>query len=370
MTSGSKGTATVTATISSNTGSQRSAVITAVTKKRGVKATLTVVQKGDWITSTTYSIGSLSVSPVSVAAAGGTCQVSGGAGTIVYTWKSGKANTSGTFTPSKSVARTSGSAGGSASIDSAGKVTVKSLSTNYHDGPTVFTVTYSYSPEAPSTGTLSGPAPKTVTVTQAKNVITAVMMGTVSAGAITSSVQYAAGTESKMFANVTAPSISGVTVTFSSGTSAANHSTYGTLSGPSYSWATSDSGIMTLTSADADELSVKSVSRGTAYSASTRSATITRTAAYSYSLRTSYNGGSVPVKSASGSCTGTAVQAANHVAVHSVTANAGKITSSVSYLAATQSKVFHNVTSASAGTCTLVFDSGSTMASGVTTYGA
>ena len=87
-------------------------------------------------------------------------------------------------------------------------------------------------------------------------------------------------------------------------------------------------------------------------------------------MRTSYNGGSVPVKSASGSCTGTAVQAANHVAVHSVTANAGEITSSVSYSAATQSKVFHNVTSASAGTCTLVFDSGSTTASGVTTYGA
>lgn len=85
MTSGPKGTTAVTVTIASNTGSQRTAVITAVTKKRGVKATLTVVQKGDWIMSTTYSIGTLTASPASVAASGGACQVSGGAGTIVYT---------------------------------------------------------------------------------------------------------------------------------------------------------------------------------------------------------------------------------------------------------------------------------------------
>lgn len=268
------------------------------------------------------------------------------------------------------MARTSGSAGGSASIDSAGKVTVSSLSNNYYDGSTVFTVTYSYSPATPSTGTLSSPASKTVTVTQAKNVITAVTMGSVDGGAITSSVSYSAAAESKTFVNVTAASISGVTVTFSSGTSVANYSTYGTLSGPSYSWTTSNSDVMTLTSTDANAISVKSVSRGTTYSASARSATVTRTATYSYSLKSSYNGGSVSTKSAAGSCSGTASQAANHVAVQSVTANAGAITSSVSYSAGKQSKTFSNVTSASAGTCTLVFDSGSTTTSGVTTYGS
>lgn len=249
-------------------------------------------------------------------------------------------------------------------------MTVGSLSSNYYDGSTVFTVTYSYSPATPSTGTLTGPASKTVTVTQSKNVITAVTMGTVSGGEVTSSVSYSAGSESKTFANVTAPSISGVTISFSSGTSVANYSTYGALTGPSYSWTTSNSGIMTLTSADAKDLSVKSVSRGTTYSATARTATITRTATYSYSLSSSYNGGSVSAKSASGSCSGTASQAANHVAVQSVTANAGAITSSVSYSAGKQSKTFSNVTSASAGTCTLVFDSGSTTTSGVTTYGA
>lgn len=370
MTSGAKGTTTVTATILANAGSQRTAVITAVTKKRSVKATLTVVQKGDWITSTTYSIGSLTATPASVAASGGTSQISGGAGTIVYTWKSGKANTSGTFTPSKSVSRTSGSTAGSASIDSAGKVTVSSLGVSYYDGSTVFTVTYSYSPATPSTGTLSGPASKTVTVTQAKNVITGVTMGSVSGGAITSSVSYSAGSESKTFSNATSPSISGVTVTFSSGTSGANYSTYGTLSGPSYSWTTSNSDVMKLTSANAKDLSVTSVSRGTSYSASARSATITRTATYSYALSSSYNGGSVSTRTASGSCSGTASQAANHVAVQSVSANGGAITSSVSYSAGRQTKTFSNVTSASAGTCTLVFDSGSTTTSSVTTYGA
>lgn len=60
-------------------------------------------------------------------------------------------------------------------------------------------------------------------------------MGTVSGGAITSSNSYAAKAESKTFSNSTAASISGVTITFSSGTQKTDYSNYGTLSGPTYS---------------------------------------------------------------------------------------------------------------------------------------
>lgn len=151
------------------------------------------------------------------------------------------------------------------------------------------------------------------------------------AGAI-GNVSYGAGAETKTFSSTTAASNPGVTLVFSSTSSIAGTTIHGTLSGPTYSWTSSNTGVATLTSANSASLSVTSVTRGTTYGAETRTSTITRTALYTYTLNSRYSPGAlVTTQSSSASCTGTATQAANLVAVTNIAPTAGAITSSMSF---------------------------------------
>mgnify|MGYP002518043868 CR=1 FL=1 len=94
----------------------------------------------------------------------------------------------------------------------------------------------------------------------------------------------------KSVANKTVATASGV-LKFASGSEVDANSTYGSWSGPTYSWSSNQT-YATLTSANAASLNVTMASRGKTYSTSTRSATITRTASFTYTLSSTYGGAS------------------------------------------------------------------------------
>ena len=246
------------------------------------------------------------------------------------------------------------------------------MGSNLYNGNTVFTVTYSYSPGAPadSRTAVTNPTSKTCTITQNKNIVTNIIMSNPGAGAI-SNVSYGAGAETKTFSSTTAASNPGVSLVFSSNTSIAGTSTHGTLSGPTYSWTSSNTGVATLTSANSASLSVTSVTRGTDYSTSTRTSTITRKASYTYTLNSTYSAGAtITTQSSNASCTGTATQAVNLVAVTNIAPTAGAITSSMSFDASGGTKSWASTTAATVGSATLTFDSGATLSEGASpTYG-
>lgn len=121
----------------------------------------------------------------------------------------------------------------------------------------------------------------TKSITQQSNMIKSVALN-VSAGAIDKS-----GTASTMrgdisITNSTSPSCSG-TATLEAGSCSITLSTYGTLTGPSYSWS-ENTDYTTITGNGA----TATLTFGENMTLSDRSATVTRTASYSYSINSAY----------------------------------------------------------------------------------
>lgn len=163
-----------------------------------------------------------------------------------------------------------------------------------------------------------------VTVTQAKNIITGVSV-TVGAGTIAHSagtVSAAAGEVS--ITNSASGSYSG-TLTFSSTATAATSDTYGSWAA-SYSWSESDAeNMLTWTQANATTMKVTVASRGTTFSTSTRSATMTRKYTATFTLNSTYDDGATSGTN-NKSTSVTITQGANKIAsISSVNVSAGSI---------------------------------------------
>lgn len=165
------------------------------------------------------------------------------------------------------------------------------LNSNYNNGT-------SYGSDSDSTTAL--------TITQAANTLS-IKSITVSAGSLTSPSTYTAGTQTQSVASKTNASASGV-LAFASGEEVSASSTYGTWSGPTYSWSSNQT-YATLTSSNAASLNVTMTGRGSTIGNS-RSATITRTVSYTYQLKSPYGTSS---KQDSKSCTAPCTQEGNYV---------------------------------------------------------
>lgn len=247
-------------------------------------------------------------------------------------------------------------------------VTMASRGTTYANSERKATITrkatYTFSLSSSYTGisATTGYANTTATVTQAKNIITSFGKPSISAGALTNPSTYTAAAQTQQVANKTAASAS-VTLTFSSGsTKVTSDSTYGSFTGPTYSWSSNQS-YATLTSSNAASLNVTMTSRGTTYSTSTRSATITRTASFSYALSSSYNAASLSSSSNSASTTATVTQAKNVITKTEFTSpSGGALTNPATYAAGGATKSVANKTAASTGV-KLTFSSTSTSTS-------
>lgn len=194
------------------------------------------------------------------------------------------------------------------SVKAASRGTTYSASTR--TGTAKRTATYAYGGKTVAVTTAA------VTLTQAANTITLTWSGP-NAGAITTSLSFAASKESKTASNVTAASCS-VSGTFSSG-SAAVQGTHYTLSGPTYSWTTTGTGF-SCTSSNAASLSITAASREASAGAA-RTGTAVRTASYTAAF-TSGNGGTgngTKTASTSGTSAGSGcalTQAANAVTAY------------------------------------------------------
>ena len=164
-----------------------------------------------------------------------------------------------------------------------------------------WTHTSTYGSSSVNTGNLT----KTATCTQNANLITGLEIQNPSAGALTAPGTYAAKETTQSVANKTAASC-GCKVTFSSGGSSVSYSTWVNLT-TTYSWSSNQS-YATLTSANASSLNVKMSSRGTT-TGDARSATITRKATFSASLKSEYS--NATAVSTSASCTATVTQEKN-----------------------------------------------------------
>lgn len=170
------------------------------------------------------------------------------------------------------------------------------------------TVTYKWTHSSAYGGAaVTGSSSSTATCSQNANIITNLEMVSSSGGALTNPAEYAAGGATKAVANKTAASC-GIKLTFSSGSTTTNYSTYATLTGPTYSWKSNQT-YATLTSANTASLNVTMPSRG-ATTGSARSATITRTASFTGALKSGYT--SAGSKSASANATATVTQGANN----------------------------------------------------------
>lgn len=132
----------------------------------------------------------------------------------------------------------------------------------------------------------SGNLTKTATCTQGTNKITEVKSVTVNAGAIAyngGSTVSAAGL-TKTSTNTTSATASAV-LTLQSGSTIAASTSYGSWSGPTYSWSETDStGMMSFTSANAATLSVTIAGRAKVVG-DTRSATLKRTASFTFTVK-------------------------------------------------------------------------------------
>jgi hypothetical protein len=99
------------------------------------------------------------------------------------------------------------------------------------------TAKYTYTLNSSYTGfsATSNQASCTATITQNKNVFKSASVA-VNAGALTAPGTYGAGSSAQSVANKTAASLASVTLTFDSNSTTTSYSTYGSVSGPVYSW--------------------------------------------------------------------------------------------------------------------------------------
>ena len=197
-------------------GAQRSVTINVNVAKNGKNSnkTATLTQQADVITNTKYEIAAISASPATITAAGGTSAISGGAGTITYTWKS-ETTTSGTFTPDKAVS--------GAQNPTYDKTTDKVTIAPNQGNQRTYTVTFSYTPSTPATGTLTAPDSKTCTITQDGDSLASI--------AITASPASVAAAGGSSSIDCTATYVSGKTATVTPTVSCSANSANSTFSG-------------------------------------------------------------------------------------------------------------------------------------------
>ena len=162
-------------------------------------------------------------------------------------------------------------------------------------------------------GTTTKTGSCTATINQDKDTIKSITPTlTVGAGSITSPTSNYPASESTQKVNSGgSPSCSvSLSIEWVSGrtTTSSNYTSYDTFYGPNYSWSSNQT-YATLTSQNSLSLNVKMTSRGTSYSTSTRSATITRSVKFRYVLNDEYGGAEY---SDTKSCTATVTQAANN----------------------------------------------------------
>lgn len=153
--------------------------------------------------------------------------------------------------------------------------------------------------------------PKTCGISQAAHTISSVAIKSVSVygGTLTNPATYAAAGASKTVASNAAPSCTvTLTLTYNSGytTDTTSYSSYGALSGPTYSWSVV-SGAATLTSSNAASLSVSMPNNTTT---STRSSVVRRTSSYTFTLSSTYGGAN---KTGTGTADATCSQSAGSV---------------------------------------------------------
>lgn len=212
------------------------------------------------------------------------------------------------------------------------------------------------------TGNGTKTAATAATVTQAANALSSVAIknNSASAGAIKFNNNFGANKNSQTSVNTTAATAAAnvtLVATYASGSTKDV-----TAASMSYSWASSQS-YATLTSANTATISVEMSSRGTTYDTNTRSATITRYAAYSYTDGVT--------KSANVSCTATVTQAKN--VITSLSDFTGGTSGSIADLSFGAGGATKSVVSKSAGTlatgATAHFSSGSTKAYTLSTLG-
>lgn len=371
-------TATITRTASfsfSLSSTYNNANLSAVTTSK--TATATVTQEANTFTKVSIGVNAGAITAPGNYGAGSSAQnvsnkTSASLGTVTLTFKSGSTTTSYSTYGSISGPVYSWSSNQTyATLTSANSaslsVTMASRGTTYASGTRTAVITrtakYTYTLSSSYTGfsATSNQASCTATITQAANTIT-ISSITVNKGALTNPATYSAGENTKSVANKTAATASGV-LKFASGSEVDANSTYGSWSGPTYSWSSNQT-YATLTSSNAASLNVTMASRGKTYSASTRSATITRTASFTYTLSSTYGGAS---KSNSAGATATVTQAANTITI-SVTVNGGALTNPATYGAGANTKSVANKTAATASG-TLTWSSGSTNAAN-STYGS
>ena len=134
----------------------------------------------------------------------------------------------------------------------------------------------------------------------------------VSAGAIKAPYYYYASGETQTVTNQTNPScVVTLTLNYSSGNTSTttSYSSYGTLSGPTYSWSDDGKTYVDWSQTNASSLAVSMDDR-TIYEGSKRYATISRTSSYTFKLNDEFGGAS---KSGSATCSCQIEQEANDV---------------------------------------------------------
>lgn len=181
----------------------------------------------------------------------------------------------------------------------------------------------------------------------------------------------AGGKDSLAISNGSSATLS-AKIKFASGSEVNSSSTYGTLSGPTYSWTSSNTSCVSLTSANATALNVKVNSRGSDVSTTSRSSVITRTASASFTLNSTYAQGATYGSSYSDSksCTTTVTQEANTItSVYSASLSGGSLTAPATYGAGGATKSVASASAASGGSVTVNLKSGSTNSSGAS-YGS
>lgn len=297
--------------------------------------------------------------------AGGTSSSPTGHGQATYTFTSGSTSTSSSTSPSfggtATYTRTYAEKTDASNVftvnTSTGAVTTSARGTTIGNARSV-TVTATLVVKYTHTSTYGGGSVSSeqisadVTCTQAANRITKVE--------VTTSLSYSAiGAGSTSASPTRSASVSKYTFTSGSTSTSTPGSTYGTLTGPSYSYklSASQNGF---TAVNATSGVLTATSRGTTYGASARaSGTVTQTATYTWTHSSTYGSGAV---SGNATATATCSQNANTIDLTS-TPSGGALTNPATYSAAGATKSVANKTAASI-TVTGKFKSGSDATSG------